>query len=59
MKNNYFEKGEKKYFSITKKDEELKDKGIRENSFDNYKNSTDKYKKTAMKIKIFKYEIKD
>lgn len=59
MKNNYFEKAEKKYFSITNKDEELKDKGIKENNFDNYKNSTDKYKKTAMKIKIFKYEIKD
>lgn len=59
MKNNYFEKAEKKYFSIVKKDKELKDKGIKENSFDNYKSSTDKYKKTAMKIKIFKYEIKD
>ena len=47
MKNNYFEKAEKKYFSIAKKDEELKDKGIKENSFDNYKNSTVKYKKTA------------
>ena len=35
MKNNYFEKAEKKYFSIPKKDEELKDKGIKENNFDN------------------------
>ena len=59
MKNNYFEKAEKKYFSITEKDEELKDKGIKENGFNKYKNSTDKYKKTSMKIKIFRYEIKD
>lgn len=59
MKNNYFEKAEKKYFSVPEKNEELKDKGIKKNSFDNYKNSTDKYKKTSMKIKIFRYEIKD
>lgn len=59
MKNNYFEKAEKKYFSITEKDEGFKDKLIRKNSFDNYKNSTDKYKKTSMEIKKFKYEIKD
>jgi len=59
MKNNYFEKAEKKYFSIPEKDEEAKDKRIKKDSFNKYKNSTDKYKKTSMKIKIFKYEIKD
>ena len=59
MKNNYFEKAEKKYFSIPEKDEEAKDKGIKKNNFDKFKNPTNKYKKTLMKIKIFKYEIKD
>lgn len=63
MKNNYFEKAEKKYFSIPKKDEETIEEEIEEeiekDNFDKYKNSTDKYKKTSMRIKIFKYEIKD
>lgn len=58
MKANYFEKDEKKYFSIDKKDK-LKDKEIKKNNFDDYKNSTDKYKKTAMRIRIIKHELKD
>lgn len=58
MKANYFEKDKKEYFSIDKNDK-LKDKEIKKNNFDDYKNSTDKYKKTAMRIRIIKHELKD
>jgi hypothetical protein len=58
MKAEYFGAAEKKYFSISKK-YKLEDKKIKKKEFDDCKNSTNEYKKTAPKKIIFKYEIKD
>jgi len=58
MKTEYFGAAEKKYFSIIKKCKS-EDKEIKKNNFNDCKNSTNEYKKTAPKMIIFKYEIKD
>jgi len=58
MKTEYFGTAEKKYFSIDKR-YKLEEKEIKKNNFNDCKNSTSKYKKTAPKMIVFKYEIKD